>query len=69
MLSIKIDLINMLANSCIVNQIKILLDLYLDAKWVEEFDERKDPMGRTYYWLTRKGFSFAIVGFMRGLSQ
>ena len=23
-----------------------------DANWVEEFDERKDPMGRTYYWLT-----------------
>ena len=23
-----------------------------NAKWVEEFDERKDPMGRTYYWLT-----------------
>ena len=23
-----------------------------DAKWLEDFDERKDPMGRTYYWLT-----------------
>ncbi|MBC8410102.1 MAG: 5'/3'-nucleotidase SurE [Rhodobacteraceae bacterium] len=23
-----------------------------NANWVEEFDERKDPMGRTYYWLT-----------------
>ena len=23
-----------------------------DANWVEDFDERKDPMGRTYYWLT-----------------
>jgi len=23
-----------------------------DANWVEEFDERKDPTGRTYYWLT-----------------
>ena len=23
-----------------------------DANWVEEFDERKDPAGRTYYWLT-----------------
>ena len=22
-----------------------------DANWVEDFDERKDPMGRTYYWL------------------
>ena len=24
------------------------------AKWEEEFDERKDPNGRTYYWLTGK---------------
>lgn len=24
------------------------------AKWVEEFDERKDPFGRKYYWLTGK---------------
>ncbi len=24
------------------------------ANWVEEFDERKDPNGRTYYWLTGK---------------
>jgi len=24
------------------------------ANWVEEFDERKDPSGRTYYWLTGK---------------
>lgn len=23
-----------------------------DANWVEEFDERSDPSGRTYYWLT-----------------
>lgn len=23
-----------------------------DANWVEEFDERKDPAGRTYFWLT-----------------
>ena len=23
-----------------------------NANWIEEFDERKDPMGRTYYWLT-----------------
>lgn len=22
-----------------------------DARWVEEFEERKDPFGRTYYWL------------------
>ncbi|MCP4121044.1 MAG: 5'/3'-nucleotidase SurE [Bacteroidetes bacterium] len=22
------------------------------AKWIEEFDERKDPRGRQYYWLT-----------------
>lgn len=24
------------------------------AKWEEEFDERKDPQGSTYYWLTGK---------------
>lgn len=24
------------------------------AKWEEEFDERKDPNGRSYYWLTGK---------------
>lgn len=24
------------------------------AKWVEEFDERQDPRGKTYYWLTGK---------------
>jgi len=24
------------------------------AKWVEEFDHRKDPHGRDYYWLTGK---------------
>ena len=23
-----------------------------NANWIEEFDERKDPAGRTYYWLT-----------------
>ena len=23
-----------------------------DANWVEDFDKRKDPTGRTYYWLT-----------------
>ena len=22
------------------------------ANWIEEFDERKDPAGRIYYWLT-----------------
>jgi 5'-nucleotidase len=22
------------------------------ANWEEEFDERKDPMGKTYFWLT-----------------
>ena len=25
-----------------------------DARWVEEFEERKDPHGRTYYWLAGK---------------
>ena len=24
------------------------------ANWIEEFDERKDPKGKTYYWLTGK---------------
>lgn len=24
------------------------------AKWVEEFDQREDPYGRTYFWLTGK---------------
>jgi 5'-nucleotidase len=24
------------------------------GNWIEEFDERKDPSGRTYYWLTGK---------------
>ena len=24
------------------------------AKWKEEFDERKDPTNRTYYWLSGK---------------
>jgi 5'-nucleotidase len=23
-----------------------------NAKWVEEFDERRDPTGKKYYWLT-----------------
>ncbi|MCC7533982.1 MAG: 5'/3'-nucleotidase SurE [Bacteroidia bacterium] len=25
-----------------------------NAKWMEEFDERKDPNGKNYYWLTGK---------------
>ena len=25
-----------------------------NANWEEEFEERKDPKGRTYYWLTGK---------------
>jgi 5'-nucleotidase len=28
------------------------------AKWVEEFDERIDPRGRKYYWLTGKFVNF-----------
>ena len=24
------------------------------GRWVEEFDERKDPFGEPYYWLTGK---------------
>jgi len=28
------------------------------AKWVEEFDERTDPRGRKYYWLTGKFVNF-----------
>ncbi len=28
------------------------------AKWVEEFDERKDPRGNEYYWLTGKFVNF-----------
>ena len=24
------------------------------ANWIEEFDERKNPAGKTYYWLTGK---------------
>lgn len=28
------------------------------ANWVEEFDERKDPGGRNYYWLTGKFVNF-----------
>lgn len=29
-----------------------------DAMWEEEFDERKDPYGRSYYWLTGKFVNF-----------
>jgi 5'-nucleotidase len=25
-----------------------------DAKWAENFDKRKDPRGRDYYWMTGK---------------
>ncbi|GAA4304666.1 5'/3'-nucleotidase SurE [Nibribacter koreensis] len=28
------------------------------AKWEEEFDERQDPMGRSYFWLTGKFVNF-----------
>ncbi len=28
------------------------------ANWVEEFDERQDPYGRAYYWLTGKFVNF-----------
>ncbi len=28
------------------------------AKWIEEFDERKDPRGKQYYWLTGKFVNF-----------
>lgn len=28
------------------------------ANWVEEFDERQDPYGRSYYWLTGKFVNF-----------
>jgi 5'-nucleotidase len=28
------------------------------AKWVEEFDERKDPRGRQYFWLTGRFVNF-----------
>ncbi|PPL01891.1 5'/3'-nucleotidase SurE [Parapedobacter indicus] len=33
-----------------INGIKICRQA--DAKWAEEFDERKDPNNRSYYWLT-----------------
>lgn len=29
-----------------------------NAKWVEEFDERKDPNGRNYFWMTGKFVNF-----------
>ena len=29
-----------------------------NAMWIEEFDERKDPYGRPYYWLTGKFQNF-----------
>ncbi len=29
-----------------------------NAKWEEEFDERKDPNGRKYYWLTGKFMNY-----------
>ena len=35
-----------------LNGMKICRQAY--AKWQEEFDERKDPHGRPYYWLTGK---------------
>ena len=28
------------------------------ANWVEKFDERKDPYGREYYWLTGEFVNF-----------
>jgi 5'-nucleotidase len=28
------------------------------AKWIEEFDERKDPRGKQYYWLTGRFVNF-----------
>lgn len=28
------------------------------AKWIEEFDERQDPRGRQYYWLTGRFVNF-----------
>ena len=29
-----------------------------NAKWVEDFDERKDPNGRTYFWMTGNFHNF-----------
>ena len=35
------------------NQYKgIRMSRQANAKWVEEFDERRDPTGKKYYWLT-----------------
>ncbi len=31
------------------------------ARWVEEFEERKDPYGRTYYWLTKPVYLEKVV--------
>jgi 5'-nucleotidase len=31
-----------------------------NAKWEEEFDERLDPNGRKYYWLTGKFTNFDV---------
>lgn len=31
-----------------------------NAKWIEEFDERKDPNQRTYYWLTGKFINYDV---------
>jgi 5'-nucleotidase len=28
------------------------------ANWVEDFEERQDPYGRSYYWLTGKFVNF-----------
>jgi 5'-nucleotidase len=51
------------ANTCLnVNIPKVGLDLLngmrvcrqADAYWMEEFDERQNPGGKTYYWLTGK---------------
>ena len=36
------------------NSLYIKICRQAKANWVEEFDERKDPNGRTYYWLTGK---------------
>jgi 5'-nucleotidase len=40
----------------LVKGIKICLQAY--AKYEEEFDERKDPTGRRYYWLTGEFINF-----------
>jgi 5'-nucleotidase len=33
------------------------------ANWVERFDERKDPYGRDYYWLTGEFVNFEPESF------